>query len=165
MMWILTWKSKQPTSLAPRHHFTNIKYTNFLALYTSTFNLLSLLFHPTSQAHTLNQLERLLLHLQNHYCTVEQCVVATKCNGNGDLLTSLTINITQWDFLCHYQLWTHHLPSQVPSPTDPGGHIWIIPGTRHMNAKCVSALGNCTDRQGMTVLEVEKSLEDFFGDN
>ena len=34
-----------------------------------------------------------------------------------------------------------------------------------MNAKCVSALGNCTDRQGMTVLEVKKSLEDFFGDN
>ena len=35
-MQILTWKSEQPTSLAPRHHFNNIKYTKFLTLYAST---------------------------------------------------------------------------------------------------------------------------------
>ena len=86
-------ENQQPTSFAPKHHLTNIKYTVFLALCASTFNLLFPTF-PTSQAHTLNQLEQL-----RHYRTVKRCVVATKCNSDGNLLTFLTINITQEWFL------------------------------------------------------------------
>ena len=49
--------------------------------------------------HPAFALERLLLHLQNLCRTVKWCVVATKCNGGGNLFISLTLNITQESFL------------------------------------------------------------------
>ena len=71
---------------------------------------------------------------QDHYCVVEQCVVATKCNDDGDLLTSLTI----------------------PSPNRP--RPLHINGTTQMSVKGVFAVGDGTDLRCMAAFEIKKPL-------
>ena len=83
-------ESQQSTPVAPKHHLTNTKYTDIFTIYSATYSLLSL-SHCSPTHSTIGFCLAQPLCSQDHYCVVKQCVVATKCNDNGDLLTSLTI--------------------------------------------------------------------------